>query len=203
MSNDRYEKIRKALEMGPTPGQWYWSDAYPTQDGRKTWSLIGDGGVGILSCDGDENSPQSVNFAAAELIAACDSDTIRELLAERDALAAEVERLRDALEETRNRSSNGLNPVGCPHCTQTASADEVKETDLWRCTVCGRVGTVGRCCGEETRERVTMEQLLTENERELKEWIERGRTEDEKAAALKWLEDMRGDSENRAYDQGE
>jgi hypothetical protein len=63
---------------------------------------------------------------------------------------------------------------------------------------------VGRCCGEETRERVTMEQLLVaENERELKEWIERGRTEDEKAAALKWLEDMRGDSENRAYDQGE
>ena len=28
-------------------------------------------------------------------------------------------------------------------------------------------------------------------ERELKEWIERGRTEEEKAAALKWLEDMR------------
>jgi hypothetical protein len=23
---------------------------------------------------------------------------------------------------------------------------------LWRCTKCGRVGTVGRCCGEETRE---------------------------------------------------
>lgn len=28
-------------------------------------------------------------------------------------------------------------------------------------------------------------------ERELKGWIERGRTEEEKAAALKWLEDMR------------
>lgn len=25
-------------------------------------------------------------------------------------------------------------------------------TDLWRCTVCGQVSTVGRCCGEETRE---------------------------------------------------
>ena len=35
-------------------------------------------------------------------------------------------------------------------------------------------------------------------ERELKEWIERGRTEEEKAAALKWLEDMRGGSECRA-----
>ncbi len=37
-------------------------------------------------------------------------------------------------------------------------------------------------------------------ERELKEWIERGRTEEEKAAALKWLEDMRGDSECRAVE---
>ena len=31
----------------------------------------------------------------------------------------------------------------------------------------------------------------TRYERELKEWIERGRTTEEKAAALKWLEDMR------------
>lgn len=27
--------------------------------------------------------------------------------------------------------------------------------DLWRCTVCGRIGPVGRCCGHDTRERVT------------------------------------------------
>lgn len=31
----------------------------------------------------------------------------------------------------------------------------------------------------------------TRYERELKEWIERGRTAEERAAALKWLEDMR------------
>lgn len=88
---DRYERIRDALAKGPTPGEWYWSDAYHTQDGRKTWSLIGDGGFGILSCDGEENSPQSVNAAAAELIAACDPDTSRALLAERDQLAAALE----------------------------------------------------------------------------------------------------------------
>lgn len=35
---------------------------------------------------------------------------------------------------------------------QPAAVDGAKEADLWRCTVCGRVGTVGRCCGEETRE---------------------------------------------------
>ncbi len=60
MSNDRYERIRAALAMGPTPGEWYWTDAYRTPDGRKTWSLIGDGGFGILSCDGEENSPQAL-----------------------------------------------------------------------------------------------------------------------------------------------
>lgn len=98
---DRYEKIRRALAMEPTPGEWYWSDAYLTQDGRKTWSLIGDGGFGILSCDGDENSPQSVNAAAAELIAACDPDTIRELLAERDQLAAALEAARVDAERYR------------------------------------------------------------------------------------------------------
>ena len=57
---------------------------------------------------------------------------------------------------------------------------QTKETDLWRCTVCGRFGTVGRCCGEETRERVTMEQLLAENEalldalRQITEWPDGG-----------------------------
>ena len=40
----------------------------------------------------------------------------------------------------------------------------MKEPDLWRCTVCGRFGAVGRCCGEETRERANMEQLLAEVE---------------------------------------
>lgn len=28
------------------------------------------------------------------------------------------------------------------------------ESDLWRCTECGRIGSVGRCCGDETREPV-------------------------------------------------
>jgi len=29
--------------------------------------------------------------------------------------------------------------------------DASNESDLWRCTECGRVGSVGRCCGDETR----------------------------------------------------
>lgn len=32
--------------------------------------------------------------------------------------------------------------------------DASNESDLWRCTECGRIGSVGRCCGDETREPV-------------------------------------------------
>ena len=49
------------------------------------------------------------------------------------------------------------------HAQQPAAVDEVKEPDLWRCTVCGRLGTVGRCCGEETREPVSHAVLPEEN----------------------------------------
>lgn len=51
------------------------------------------------------------------------------------------------------------------------------------------------------RHEILAEAYLTSTvryEREFKEWIERGRTAEEKAVALKWLEDMRGDSECRA-----
>ena len=127
---DRYERIRAALAMGPTPGPWA---ACRTNSGTfvKSERLAGYF-VEVRHC----RTTQDVN-ADAGFIAACDPDTIRALLEERDALAAQ----------------------------QPAAVDEVKEPDLWRCTVCGRLGTVGRCCGEETRERASMEQLLEEYER--------------------------------------
>ncbi|WP_186268090.1 hypothetical protein [Burkholderia gladioli] len=55
-----------------TPGPWGWDDRYPSSNtGEKTWSLIGANGYGILSCDGEENSPQGLNDDAnAKLIAA-------------------------------------------------------------------------------------------------------------------------------------
>ena len=49
------------------------------------------------------------------------------------------------------------------HMLRSAAENEDQRKDaarlaeanyLWRCTVCGRTGTVGRCCGEETREPV-------------------------------------------------
>ena len=56
---------------GHTPGPWRWSPHYKTMDGRATWTLLGGDGYGILSCDGEENSPQGLNDVLnADLIAA-------------------------------------------------------------------------------------------------------------------------------------
>lgn len=86
---DRYEKIRKALAMGPTPGPWvvrydYVVQARSYEDGR----LVPVAQPYGVNCDGTDL------FANANLIAACDPDTIRALLDEREALRAEVDALR-------------------------------------------------------------------------------------------------------------
>lgn len=77
---DRYVKIRKALEMGPTPGPW-------VQDGDGVSAADEDVAV-AMCCPSD---------AEAAFIAACDPDTIQALLEERDGLTAENARLREAL----------------------------------------------------------------------------------------------------------
>lgn len=45
-----------------TPGPWVWTSKHETEDGRPTWSLVsyGDGGYGVLSCDGVANSPHGL-----------------------------------------------------------------------------------------------------------------------------------------------
>jgi hypothetical protein len=92
---DRYEKIRKALAMRPTPGPWLFC---PTNSGTFVKSERVPGYLAeVRHC----RTTQDVK-ADAHLIAACDPDTIRELLDERDGLAAENEALRaevDALRE--------------------------------------------------------------------------------------------------------
>ena len=56
---------------GNAPSPWAWSDEYRTIDGRATWSLVAADGYGILSCDGEENSPPGLNEPRlARLIAA-------------------------------------------------------------------------------------------------------------------------------------
>ena len=59
------------VEAKHTPGPWRWSDVHRASDGGYTWSLIGQGGYGILSCDGEGNSPQGIgDYDNARLIAA-------------------------------------------------------------------------------------------------------------------------------------
>lgn len=86
MSNDRYECIRQALAMGPTPWPW------------EVIGLSGYGGPYALrmqhpsgrtwyGVDGIKRRED------AEYFVACDPDTIRELLEERDALREVLQEL--------------------------------------------------------------------------------------------------------------
>jgi hypothetical protein len=86
---DRYERIRQALAMGPTPGPWDGDDTSVS----RLWS---NGTAGIREYialpDGAEGS--APNPADMHFVAACDPDTIRALLKERDALARENEAMK-------------------------------------------------------------------------------------------------------------
>lgn len=116
MSNDRYQEIRDALAMGPTPGPWKAHD--PSESG---WVDITNAPYATPLCyavpcsdyqyDAELDCERLVSRAHetpanAAYIAACDPDTIRELLAERDQLDAEIEALRaevDALRKALGR----------------------------------------------------------------------------------------------------
>ena len=87
---DRYEEIRKALAMEPTPGPWHFGGIIWAGSSMGYYSVVNTDNTIICNL---RDRPSG----DAHLIAACDPDTIRELLAERDALAAEVERLNQIL----------------------------------------------------------------------------------------------------------
>jgi hypothetical protein len=104
--SDRFQSIRDALAMGPTPG--------PRRAIEQ--SVIGPHDLRILSANvtwsvgvnGSHSVQIEEAFANAALAAACDPDTIRELLAERDALTAEVERLAEALRLIESAKDRGF-----------------------------------------------------------------------------------------------
>jgi hypothetical protein len=88
---DKYQKLRYALSQNPTPGPWA---ACRTNSGTFVKS---ERVPGYFVEVRHFRAAQDVE-ADAHLIAACALDTIRQLLAERDVLAAENARLRQALE---------------------------------------------------------------------------------------------------------
>ena len=120
---DHYEKIRKALAMGPTPGPWKAHD--PSESG---WVDITNAPYATPLCYAVPHSDYQYDAelgcerlvrrahetpANAAHIAACDPDTIRALLEERDALAAKVasyERAERDINEALNMGNGSYLP---------------------------------------------------------------------------------------------
>lgn len=86
MADQNYKDLREALAAGPTPGPWTVRYDYVVQatsfDGGRLVPVAQPYGV---------NSDGTDLFANARMIAAANPETIRALLAERDALAAEIQ----------------------------------------------------------------------------------------------------------------
>lgn len=99
------EKIRAALAMGPTPGPWDVSYV----EGSAI-DVITQTGKTVCMMRGIAYFGKGQYLANGCFIAACDPDTIRALLDERDGLAAENEMLRAALQAIVNEVSAGLVP---------------------------------------------------------------------------------------------
>src|SRR5690606_15389666 len=118
---DPYANIRRALEMRPTPGPWRVAGITSVGSGMGYYSVATTDDT--IICD-LLNRPSG----DAHLIAACDPDTSRALLAERDALATKVERLAEALRVAREYVVSELAAerdkfAGYEHCSNIASIE--------------------------------------------------------------------------------
>ena len=52
------------MDAQHTKGLWYWTQKYRGSDGQPAWSLLGENGYGILSCDA-ANAPQDLGTTGA------------------------------------------------------------------------------------------------------------------------------------------
>ncbi|GGG29693.1 hypothetical protein [Chelatococcus composti] len=102
--SDRFQSIRAALAMGPTPGPW------ELKDGR-TDTIENAQGYPVCTV---HHHPYELygHGARAAYIAACDPDTIRGLLAERDELLALVHDYRGIAEFLARRDAAAGNDEG-------------------------------------------------------------------------------------------
>ncbi len=93
---DKYQRIRDALAMGPTPGPFSASRSYSPGNQELILLLTYKDEYGLPEHYCTVRSRLGGELGAeanAAMIAACDPDTIRELLAERDALRKALGRI--------------------------------------------------------------------------------------------------------------
>jgi hypothetical protein len=88
MTDDKYKNLRDALSAGPKPGKWTWKQvgSFSTPGCAIFWPDSSKGGVHYRRLDSGGGMEQ----VDADYIAAAHPETIRALLAERDALRAAV-----------------------------------------------------------------------------------------------------------------
>jgi len=129
---DRYERIRSALAMGPTPGPWAVNPVMAQVDAMPSTLPV----CKLLWPTTKRTEEET--WANGQLIAACDPDTIRALLADRDALASEIETLRShnallrgsvaQVERENDRLRQALEEMAsaAPAAQPAASAEQVQ-----------------------------------------------------------------------------
>lgn len=114
---DRYQKIRDALAMGPTPGPWgeiqhessRWTDIYHDSNRRCGTPIAYVPPYSVFEHDTWKESKEETMANAAH-IAACDPDTIRALLEERDALREVLQVLTNWTPSADTYRRLGFNP---------------------------------------------------------------------------------------------
>lgn len=81
---DKYSELRAALEAGPSLGKWYRDGVEVFAEGCEFHPIA-------VCARHPSCEPEEICEANASLISACHPETIRALLAERDALAEAVD----------------------------------------------------------------------------------------------------------------
>ena len=150
-----YKEIRKALAMGPTPGPWAIAN-YPhavvvQMESHKKTAYGASRYAAIGGFDRSDPEQMAEALANARLITACDPDTIRALVDERDALLdalrqiaewpdggnrygqGNIKRFAQAAIDAAMQRTTAREPLNVPGCVPLYAAPVAaqKEDDAW------------------------------------------------------------------------
>ena len=133
---DKYQKLRYALSQNPTPGPWEvinGTDVFTPLGARNAAGVeaAADDGWHVADCDmgpsfTEEGKEEKISYeeqrANAGFIAACDPDTIRALLEERDALREALKVLVNWTPSADTYRRLGFNPEAPMRAHEAAKA---------------------------------------------------------------------------------